>query len=199
MRKYGLEKGNKRGAISRTKTSHTSPAQIRIQERRQRALEYRKLGYAYPRIAKEMQCARGTAFNYVAEAIRQAVSRETAETVLQLELLRLDELFTVANAKVLAGDMAAAAECRKQIELRCKLVGAYPGGPHQSLVNINMHSGNSNLPDAEVSGIKIIFVNPTPQPEETEKIINGKLLESSRLVERPALDNWSSSKPWRKG
>ena len=41
-------------AAKGVRNSHTSPAQIRLQERRAEALELRRQGYSYPQIARLM-------------------------------------------------------------------------------------------------------------------------------------------------
>lgn len=85
----------------------------RAEQRRKRmreALDYRLNGYSYGDIAEEMNISRSTAHTYVADALRE-ITRDKAEAVLDIELLRLDQLLLATYAQALQGDLQAIDRC----------------------------------------------------------------------------------------
>ena len=114
---------NRKGVRSTTNTAHTSPGSIRLQKRRARALELREHGHSFKSIASELKCANGTAFNYVAQALKDIVPRETAAQVVAVELQRYDALIQKFYPKALKGDEKAAELVLKISNQRAKLVG----------------------------------------------------------------------------
>lgn len=68
--------------------SDTTPNRILVQERRRKALEFRKAGWTYAMIASELGVSVQTAGNYVTSAMKELV-REPAEGIRDLQRERL--------------------------------------------------------------------------------------------------------------
>lgn len=93
--------------MPRKKTPKTSTKQAHRRERMREALHYRKNGYNYREIAAAMRISVSTAHTYIDDALKE-VTRETAESVLTLELERYDALLTTYFEKAMDGDYFAA-------------------------------------------------------------------------------------------
>ena len=52
-----------------TKNCNTSPARIRRTEKIKEALDYRKCGYTYAQIARQMKCSQSVAHTYVVDGL----------------------------------------------------------------------------------------------------------------------------------
>jgi hypothetical protein len=105
----------------------TSPAMIQSAEFRRAALELRKEGNTYARIAEMLQEQGITKTpRAVEKAIKRAISeitREIAEEVKVLELERLDMLLVPAMEKAVAGDLAAIDRVLKIMDRRARYLG----------------------------------------------------------------------------
>jgi hypothetical protein len=94
-------------------------------ERTTKALELRIMGASYRQIAAQLQVALKTAYHDVQDELGRldAVIKEKAERMRELEAQRLDQL-TVALAPTLrAGDPRAIATAVRLMERRAKLFG----------------------------------------------------------------------------
>lgn len=91
--------------------------------RRERAVRLRTSGMTYQAIADEMgYSSKGTVYNVVKQAMCEHVTDAVAER-RQLEGARLDALQAGLWERAMAGDVAAAMECRNIILARIKLFG----------------------------------------------------------------------------
>lgn len=70
------------------------------------ALDLRKMGYSYRAIAEDLNVSVSTAHKYIQDALT-AITKDSAEQVLTLQLERYDELLTVHYAHALDGDPLA--------------------------------------------------------------------------------------------
>jgi LPS O-antigen subunit length determinant protein (WzzB/FepE family) len=104
---------------------------INIQERRRKAVEARKSGASYRRIAEVLAKEYGTrysrqsAYNDVDACLKELTQELTHETeeLRQLELERLDDLQMPLTPKAKAGDVQAIKTIVQIIQQRCKLLG----------------------------------------------------------------------------
>ncbi len=103
---------------------------MELTERRQRALELRKIGYDYRSIAKALEIDVKTAYKDVNKGLAAAKEhlRETAEEVLNIELQRLDAMQAAIMPKALKGDRAAIETVLKLQERRSKYLGLDAAG-----------------------------------------------------------------------
>lgn len=88
------------------RNSHTSARAIKYQKKIEEALEYRRMGHSYPKIAEAMGISLGGAHALVVEGMKQIV-REPAEAVKEMELARLDEMLTGIYQIAVGGDPVA--------------------------------------------------------------------------------------------
>jgi hypothetical protein len=155
MPKLSLGIGNKRGVISRPRTSYTSPRAIKQRQRQATALDFRLQGHAYDAIAKHMNCDPSTVHDLVCKALANMVPREKAEAVLQLELTRLDAMEGAIFREAANGDIPSIDACLRIQHQRARLCGLYPdskgGGVH-----VNIATGGN----AEDTGIQVVFQTP---------------------------------------
>jgi hypothetical protein len=82
----------------------TGPDAIERERRRAQALELREQGFSYRAIATELGVSLDTAHTDVKAAIA-AITKEPAETVLALELARLDEYERKLRNAIDSGDL----------------------------------------------------------------------------------------------
>jgi DNA-binding CsgD family transcriptional regulator len=92
------------GGWASTKNCSTSPRAIRYAERIAEALDYRRQGFSYSEIAKQMRCSLSTAHGYITDRLAALVTEDRAE-VLKLELDRLDQLMASIYAAAAQGDV----------------------------------------------------------------------------------------------
>ena len=94
-------------------------------ERRQKALELRKIGYDYKTIGKTLGVSSKTAFAYVQKCLEEirANTHETAEDILELELKRLDVAQAALMPRVREGDPRAIDTLMRVQERRAKYLG----------------------------------------------------------------------------
>lgn len=105
--------------------SPISVAKLRAAERRVKALKLRQRGLPYPQIAEALGVSTRTAYRDVRKELEkiQETCAEEAELVREIELRRLDELWSVANTAALNGDIKAIDRCLRIQERRAKLLG----------------------------------------------------------------------------
>ena len=70
----------------------TGAAQLETAQKTALALEWRKAGYSYPRIAEELGITQAYAHKLVKKALKQLI-KPAGDEVLKLEIERLDQLF----------------------------------------------------------------------------------------------------------
>jgi hypothetical protein len=154
MSKHSLGIGNKKGAINRPSTSHTSARALRLAERRKEAFEYRLTGASYQAIGETMKIDPSTAHSYVVYWLQNLVPIEKREVVLAQEIARLDQLSNAFAHNAFEGDTAAAEMMLRISHQRARLLGLYPndkgGGVH-----VNIGTGT-----AEDTGIQVVFQAP---------------------------------------
>jgi DNA-binding CsgD family transcriptional regulator len=112
------------GVRRTTKSSRTSPAMIALAERRAKTLELRRQGRSFQEIAARLGISDRTAHRDVSISMAQIVA-EPATHLLQLELLRLDEMQKGFYAAACEGNIAATNMCLRIIDRRAKLLGLY--------------------------------------------------------------------------
>jgi len=95
---------------------------LAIRQRQAAALDGRLKGKTYRDVAAELGVTVHTAFRYVEQAL-DAVIREPAEQVREMELQRLDRLYKAASPAAESGDAMMIAACLKIQERRARLLG----------------------------------------------------------------------------
>jgi len=94
-------------------------------ERELQMLEMRKMGYTYSQIAERYNISTPKAYRIVQRAIERYRAKviESAEQLLQMELMRLDALLVTHMPRALEGDHASTRRVIEIIALRAKLLG----------------------------------------------------------------------------
>lgn len=110
-----------------------TPSQVRMMKMENQALELRLRGFSFEEISEEMMIhsnnPKYSAIELTAKMVRRALNRirkqtkENAEQVRDMELMRLDTLWLSQQKKVLQGDSRAVEACLKIQERRSKLMG----------------------------------------------------------------------------
>lgn len=102
----------------------TSKSLVRI-ERKAQALELRRQGCTYPEIAQQtgtsLSCAHDTVAKAMAERMTQC--NELADTLIAIELDRLDGMFRPLYLAAVHGDVQAVDRCLRIMERRARLLG----------------------------------------------------------------------------
>lgn len=108
-------------------TSATSPVIVRSLDNQTRALELRRAGHSFRKIAAEMDCSVGAAHKYIKQAMEETRAEVAAHTdeLRAEELSRLDglmqRLYPLATAE--APDLQAVDRVLKCMERRARLIG----------------------------------------------------------------------------
>lgn len=105
-------------------TKKNRPPKI-TKERRDRmakALQLREQGATYDQIATTLGISRTRAYDDVMDALKE-ITREPAESVLKVELRRIDKLWQVAYRAAISGDMRAMDRTVKLMDRRIRLHG----------------------------------------------------------------------------
>jgi hypothetical protein len=94
-------------------------------EREAQMLEMRKMGYTYSQIAERYKISTPKAYRIVQRAIDRYRAKviESAEQLLQMELMRLDALLVTHMPRALDGDHQSAKRVIEIIALQAKLLG----------------------------------------------------------------------------
>jgi hypothetical protein len=101
----------------------TSPSRIRARERAAEAVVLRKAGCSFDEIARRLGFSqKGSAYRAVIGYI-QALAREDAEALRELELQRLDALLKAIWPRALEGELAAIDRALRISERRARLCG----------------------------------------------------------------------------
>mgnify|MGYP000853980830 CR=1 FL=1 len=111
------------------------PDLIKLAERRQVALELRKLGGSYRKIAEQMAEMEGISPDYsesqahrdVMACLKELREKRVEESanVLRMELERLDDMWAVYYPKAKKGDYAALDRCMTMMDKRARYLGLY--------------------------------------------------------------------------
>jgi hypothetical protein len=115
----------------------TGPDAIEREYRRAEALELREKGYSYRAIATELGVSLDTAHQDVKTAMA-AITKEPAETVLALELARLDEYEKRLRKAIEDGDLDRIDSALRVQARRAKLLGL----DHKAVLDLNRSTGN---------------------------------------------------------
>lgn len=103
-------------------TSSTGPEAIARRERMAQALKLRKAGATYRQIADRLGVSISTAYDDIRDALAE-ITREPAETLLALELERLDGMWLGISRAANRGDLKAIDRAIKISQRRGKLTG----------------------------------------------------------------------------
>lgn len=107
----------------RPRGNKTSPRTIAAKRRAEKAVELRAEGMSFPDIARELGYAsRQGAHEAVNKALKE-MFREPLEAMIQLDLERLDRMWTVHFLNAQSGDVAALSACMRIMERRARLLG----------------------------------------------------------------------------
>lgn len=126
------------------------PAQINLTLEQREALELRAAGATFEEIGEHQGVNKSTAKRRV-DAALAATLREPAEELRQVELHRLDRLFTMAYRRASQGgkgQMFAIDRCLTIMERRAKLLGL--DAPTRKVVNVI----TEDLVDAEIKRLE---------------------------------------------
>ncbi len=114
----------------------TSERRLEAVEKQRQALELRKAGLSYPKIADSLGYEGPSgAYQAVMSALDKTL-REPAEEVRKLELDRIDHLQSLIWSRLLAGDDVAFDKFMRLSQHRCKIQGIYAPAK-MALVNPN--------------------------------------------------------------
>ena len=104
-----------------------SPSGVAQVKRNAQILELRKSGLTYGKIAAELGCKPHVCRRVVSQAMRRLldVDRERLDEILQLELVRTDDMLAAIWSDVLKGDHRAIMVALKIQEQRAKYLGLY--------------------------------------------------------------------------
>jgi hypothetical protein len=140
---------------------------IALAERRAKTLDLRRQGRRFEEIAARLGISDSTAHRDVSVAMAQ-ITAEPAMHLLQLELLRLDDLQRAFHNRACEGDIVATNMCLRILDQRAKLLGLYPDqGRGQSVGKLGVSVGadplNSDQPRVSVA---VSFVDPPDYPQD---------------------------------
>lgn len=104
----------------------TSPqAKLSAKEKQKKALELRLGGATYQQIADNVGYTGPSAAHKAVKTALDAIPKEAAESLRNLELARLDEMQMRLTARLRAGDLDVTNKLIRVMEHRAKLTGAY--------------------------------------------------------------------------
>jgi len=134
---------------------NTSAAKISIAERRAMAVSLRKQGGSFRAIAEQMRKQEGISDKYTeiqayrdvsAELTRiREQSAEDALDVLQLELMRLDDIISFLWQRVKKGDLFCIDRVFRAMEIRARYLGLFPSTNPLLSVQNNSLNVNQNV------------------------------------------------------
>jgi len=130
-------------------------------ERHALALEMRKHGYTYDQIAEHFETTPNSARGLVKSAMANLI-QEPGEEVRNLELQRLDQLWSIAMNAAIGGDIDAVTKCLAIQQRRAKLQGLDApekreltgpgGGPLEMISNLK------GLSDEDLEAMKTMLL-----------------------------------------
>lgn len=123
------------GKPKRRRASHAPRVDAAL--RKADAVELRRKGWSFERIAKEVGVSISTAHRYITSELEKvaAETAEAAEQVRQLELERLDRALAAVFQRVDDGDDKAIATMLRLQERRAKLLGLDTPDRHEVTVS----------------------------------------------------------------
>lgn len=130
--------GGKRGELV-AKKGKTTPRRMEMDERQAAAMNLRRRGISYERIAVELGYASPSGAYEAVKAGMLRTLREPADELRQLELDRLDDMLEAISENIMAGDLDSIATALRISERRAKLLGLDKPAP---LVNMRVDSLN---------------------------------------------------------
>jgi hypothetical protein len=152
----------------------TSARAIRLAQRRADVINYRLQRYSFKQIGDELKISPSRAHELCVEYLRDMVPVETRETVLRLELEKLDMLEAAFAADAAKADIPAAEMVLRISNQRAKLLGLYPDTSKGGHGAVHVNVSNSAAPDAEDVGIQISFIqSPHRLAEAAGQVIEG--------------------------
>lgn len=101
----------------------TSPYQMEAEERQAAAMELRKRGVSYARIAAELGYASPSGAYEAVKAGMMKTLREPADELRKLEMDRLDDMLESIGEGLLAGDLDSIGMALRIAERRARLLG----------------------------------------------------------------------------
>lgn len=105
-------------------------------EKAKQALELRRAGWGYQEIADEVGFSnKGTAYKVVQKALAE-IPRESAKALLDLELERLDDLFSGLYEAARNGDNFSVDRALKIMDQRARLLGLYEQKPEDPTAEV---------------------------------------------------------------
>jgi hypothetical protein len=122
----------------------TSPVNIAAKKLAEKAVELRAEGMSYPDIARELKYnSRQAAHDAVNRALKE-MFREPLEAMIQLDMERLDRMWTVHFLNAQAGDVNALSACMRIMERRARLLGLDAPAKTAATSSVDLtHSGMS--------------------------------------------------------
>ena len=107
----------------KTPRSKTAPTTLTAREKQITALELRKAGGTFEKIAQALGCGKSQAHRYVTKGLQELCekTRETAEQLRALENYRLDRMLLALSPKIEKGDVPAINAALRIMERRAKL------------------------------------------------------------------------------
>lgn len=145
--------------------SKTSASRLIAAENRVKALDLRRRGWSYARIAQEIGVSRKRAWDYISEEMKALaeLGEEKAEELVRLEMERLDELQNAIWDKAMRGDTKAIEASLKIMSRRATLKGLdQPTKVHSEQYVYDQLSTEELIQRARMQGITI--------PPELEKL-----------------------------
>ena len=133
--------------------SKTSKRRVNARQREAAALELRRLGASYRKIAADLGYRSvASAYDAVARAFARLLPVEDVEAARQVELDRLDLATHRIMSKVSRGELAAIDRLIKLSEQRAKLAGLYAPTKTDLTSGGKPFGGTNNLDDAGADG-----------------------------------------------
>ncbi len=153
----------------KTPRSKTAPTTLTAKEKQITALEMRKAGATFEKIATAVGCGTTQAHRYVTQALRELAEKisETAQELRSLEAQRLDALLLGLWGKATKGDHAAVNAALRIMERRARLFGldTLPQPPEPS----EPTAITVRFEDPELARIETGYYDAAPAPTQAEE------------------------------
>ncbi len=126
--------------------SFSSERKLTAREREYRALERRKQGWTYTKIAAELGCNPGHCCRMVRAALERFMGKlaERAVECREIEVQRLDDYLSKLQTRIEDGDIRAVTAAVKIMERRSKLLGLDAPARVQTTSNVDPITGMTN-------------------------------------------------------
>lgn len=141
-----------------------TPKEIERSQRRSKALEMRKAGFSYEQISMELGVTKKCAFDYVEQELASVAKyrQEQAETLLQLELLRLDEIIKFMWVRAQSrNDPKAVEQILKAMERKARYLGL--DAPEKKAIDIQITKLNDDELQEEATRLGLVIDATTHQ------------------------------------